>query len=89
MRARILINLALAVVACSAATALAADKKGKVAAVPRLNVFSPMVYALEPNIEAILVLTDDQKDKVGKAVQETVRAQAVVDLQPKKGEPAD
>lgn len=90
MRTRAILGLALVAIACSATTALAQEKKAKgVPGMPRLNVFSPMAYAVEPNIEAILAFTDDQRDKLGKAIQETVKAPALAELLPKKGEPAD
>lgn len=89
MRTHSVLCLAIAVAVLGAAPVVAQDKKSKTAAVSRLNVFSPMAYAVEPNIEVILMLTDEQKEKIGKAVQETVQAPAVVELQPKKGEAAD
>lgn len=89
MRARVLFGLAIAIIAGSAVCALAAQKPAKATATPRLNVFSPTAYAVEPNIEVVLQLTDEQKQKVAKAVQETVQAPAIVELKPKKGEKAD
>src|SRR5262249_13614436 len=89
MRAKVLLSLALAAIAGTAVCALEAQKPGKAAATSRLNVFSPTVYAVEPNIEVGLQLTEEQKQKIAKAVEETVQAPAVVELKPKKGEPAD
>jgi hypothetical protein len=88
MRARVIVSLALAV-ACSAGLAYGQEKKGKGKAGQRLGVFSPTVYAVEPNIDAVLMLTDEQKEKVDKAIQETVKAPALLELQPKKGDPVD
>lgn len=87
MKAKILIGLTLATLACVPIAALGQEKKGK--AFPRINVFSPMVYGVEPNIEVILNYTDEQKEKLGKAFQETMLTPALVALQPKKGEPLD
>ena len=53
-------------------------------ATARLHVFSPKVYAIEPNIEVILLFTDEQKQKLAKALEETTQAAVVTDLKPKK-----
>lgn len=88
MRSKVLFTLTLATLAWSAITA-AAQKPAKAAATPRLNVFNPTVYAIEPNIEVVLNFTDEQKQKLAKAFQETVRSPAIAELRPKKGEAVD
>jgi hypothetical protein len=89
MRSRVLFGLALAAIGFSAGLALGQEKKPKGKGIPRLELFSQMVYAVEPNIEAVLMFSDEQKEKLDKAVSETVHAPALQELKPKKGEPAD
>jgi hypothetical protein len=87
MRSKAVGLAALVALACSAGMAQA--QKGKHKALPRLDVFSPMVYAVEPNIDAVLLLTEEQQDKLHKAIEETIHAPALLDLKPKKGEAPD
>lgn len=88
MKSRALFSLTLVLAVCTA-PGWAQEKKAKAPPLPRLNVFSPLAYAAEPNIEAVLLLTDEQKAKLNQAVQDTVRSSAVLALMPKKGEPVD
>ncbi len=87
MRSTVLFALALAVFTCFSDTAPAQGKKGK--GPGRLGVFAASIYTVEPNIEVVLGLTDDQREKYSKAVQETILAPALAELAPKKGQPKD
>jgi hypothetical protein len=76
MSRRISIALALLTMLVTQSALIAeegADKKKKgVALVAKLFAFSPQAYALEPGIDSVLLLTDDQKEKLAAAYAETV-----------------
>lgn len=52
----------------------------------QIRVFAGQVYGVEPDIEAALMLTDDQRTKIEAARKETVEAPALVELRKKAGD---
>ena len=83
MKTKSILTLAVIVVALGALPALAQKGKGG----PFGQLFAREVYALEPGIEAVLMLTEEQKTKIAEALTATIQSPTLAALAPKKGDP--
>jgi hypothetical protein len=83
MKTKSILTLAVAFAAIGALPALA--QKGKRG--PFGQIFSREVYVLEPGIESVLMLTEEQKTKIAAALTATIQSPTLAALAPKKGDP--
>jgi hypothetical protein len=83
MKTKSILILAVVVAALGALPALAQKGKGG----PFGQIFAREVYALEPGIESVLMLTEEQKTKIAAALTATIQSPTLAALSPKKGDP--